>query len=1409
MNVMKPEIRCPNPIDFLLSSTMRPHRRFWLAPALAGLLSVAGPASAANFVKADNSTALNVSGSWTTPGVPGNADTALWDNTFSPANNSTELGGRMTWAGIVVGNNLQSAFTINATGTNALTVGTGGINLVVANQNFIINSPLIQGSNETWIVNSGQSLTLNGPVFGGTATANNTFGLTTLGSGTINFNGNYSEAGNVTQGQNLLINSNTININPGPTGSFTSGKKVIIGNIAASSTTVNILSGTNFFTATNYVVMCDNATATAVLNISGGQTTIANSSQSFANALKGTGVVNVATATLIFGANTRVAIGSDQANGFTGADGTLNINNGGTVVATAGAQYFSLGNGGPSSFGRGRLNLNSGGTLICARNIIKNQANASGFITFNGGTLQAGLNSATFLQGLTTATVSTNGGTIDDGGFAVTIAQSLLHDATVTSDGGLIKQGSGSLTLSGTNTYNGGTTVSAGNLIIPKAAGGAPGNYTVAGGAGLVVRAGVPGGTLGAASLTLNAGSVLTLDATTLSAPLLTVTNALTSAATVTLNLTNMTVGPGQYPLIKYGALGGAGIGGFVLGSTPLTVGVILSLTNNAANQSIDLLAATAPSLTWNGTAGGAWDIGVTANWQGNQSYSESGGAGPIVNFDDTAAGTTAITLNTSVSPAGIIVNNSSLAYGISGAGQISGNGVLIKNGTGTLTLNTANTFTNVTSITAGTLQLGDGTANNGSVGGNINDGATLVVANPNPQTMNNLISGNGSLVKSGAGTLTLTSSNTLSGTMSVNNGTLALNPGGSGGIVPVLGSISNLNVAAGAALTLAGANTLGTNSNVGVTLIGGSTLTTVGSGSHFVGSLTLGDFTGGSTLTGPGAIIDSGNLTNFGNTTVSLGSLTVGSTNLILANSSTLTVVSNFNLLGPAATAGLITGDPNSGSGTLTTKGNVTITRGEELEFMTWKVDLGTNVMNVTSKLTFGKIPGLPVSVEWISGTGLVAPNDYFAIADANANNPGAIGELDVLGGSLTISNTSVRCLIGNGGAGTINISGGSLQFAGPTSVQLGGDVSFSQNGASGTLNISGSGSVTIGPASLGLSLAANNGTASGITGTLNLNGGSLTTWPKIANGSTNANGQSYINFNGGTLKAGTNNPVFLQGLTQATVQSGGAIIDDGGHVITIGQSLTDGGGGLTKLGSGTLILTNVGSYSGVTTVSNGTLEVDGNLSVSPVTVASGGALSGNGTLGSDVTINVGGTLAPGTNAPGVLTINGNLMLNGSLQIAVNKSLALSNSLVTVGGSLMNGGTGVVMVTNAGPSLVAGDSFQLFNAPVVNGGALTIAGGAGVVWTNKLAIDGSIQVLSAAPPINPLPGVVQFAVSGNTLNLFWPTNAGWILQTQTNALAVGLNTNWLTVPGSDSLTNLSVTINPANGAVFYRLVHP
>ena len=274
--------------------------------------------------------------------------------------------------------------------------------------------------------------------------------------------------------------------------------------------------------------------------------------------------------------------------------------------------------------------------------------------------------------------------------------------------------------------------------------------------------------------------------------------------------------------------------------------------------------------------------------------------------------------------------------------------------------------------------------------------------------------------------------------------------------------------------------------------------------------------------------------------------------------------------------------------------------------------------------------------------------------------------------------------------------------------------------------------------------------------------------------------------------------------------------MIDSGAFAITIGQALEHsdiGGdnatdGGLTKIGAGTLTLTGANTYTGITTVSNGTLRINSSILANSI-VAAGGTLGGTGTIGGSVTVSAGGMLAPGAGDTGTLTINGNLTLQGNVFAVVNESVSPSNNLCVVSGTLANTGAGTVTVTNLGPTPVIGDSFKLFSKPVVSGGVLTIipAPGVGLAWTNKLAIDGSIAVISA-PATASYPTNIMVAVNGNTLTLSWPaTHLGWFAQSNSASLA---NTNyWFDISGSDSVTGLTNTINPSVTNMFYRLRHP
>jgi autotransporter-associated beta strand protein len=389
------------------------------------------------------------------------------------------------------------------------------------------------------------------------------------------------------------------------------------------------------------------------------------------------------------------------------------------------------------------------------------------------------------------------------------------------------------------------------------------------------------------------------------------------------------------------------------------------------------------------------------------------------------------------------------------------------------------------------------------------------------------------------------------------------------------------------------------------------------------------------------------------------------------------------------------------------------------------------------------------------------------------------------VNGGTLTVANNYL--VVGRGSAtanGTLIVNSGTVQKAGANVFVVG------SLGATGTLIVNGGQVLNNSELWLGESPSA--------VATLYLNGGLV----QATDIRENSNGgfpttPGYAYFNGGTLQASAASVDFLQ--VQGLVMVNGLVLDDNGFALNIAsQPLQDGdglGGGLIKKGSGEVYLDAANSYTGTTLVTNGTLAGIGSIT-GPVVVAPAGNL-GAGDAGATV---------------GTLTINNNLALQGKATLRINKTGGSPvQDQVVVSGNINYGGTLTVSnITSDATPLTTSDTFQLFSVTgSPNGNFTSIAGtpGTGLAYSFN-PTSGVLSIVTSTIASNPTN--ITATVTGSTLALSWPADhLGWILQSQTNALSTGLRNNWVDVAGSAAVTSTNEPIIPSNPTVFYRLRHP
>jgi autotransporter-associated beta strand protein len=637
-------------------------------------------------------------------------------------------------------------------------------------------------------------------------------------------------------------------------------------------------------------------------------------------------------------------------------------------------------------------------------------------------------------------------------------------------------------------------------------------------------------------------------------------------------------------------------------------------------------VSAPATTFIWNGVGGTGTSIGDTmglgnANSTGKLTWASdinlNGGTGSLLTRK-------------------IDVINGSAATGGEISGAISDSGTtkatLEKTGNGTLVLSGNNTYTGLTTVTAGTLQLAktaslyNGTDSNwtkakisASTGSTVafNVGGTGEFSTGNVTTLLNNLTGDVTTGGfKGGSSIGFNTANASGGNFSVAD-TIANTTGTGGGTLGV---------------TKLGANTLTLSGNN--TYSGG---TTVAAGTLVVGSSTaLGSTTGALT-------VNNGSTLDLGSFSATVGAVTLNSGSF--TGSGTLTgssyTVSSGTIAPTLAGIGTLT---KTGSGTVTLTGNNTYTGATA-------VSLGT--------LEFAPASGSSTLTGNVTGAGAIIKSGAGTLILASAVNGGSSfsGSLAVNGGTLQIGNKAVSNdqtgRLASVSSVTVG-SGGTLTLASSSALNSGAAITLN-----GTINVN-----TLG-------LPSNQGFHNTF-GALNMNGGTLTT----GNGANTGTFQSIV-LNGNVTVSGTSASSITAGGSEGNaihLLSNAAgnrtfnvadVTSSSAADLTVSARLVNASNGsqaagLIKSGAGTMVLSGNNTYTGATTVSTGTLLISGTGSINSTSdilvssgatfqynsttaltkslnLGSGATLGGSGVVG-NVNLASGSFLKPG-NSPGLLT--------------------------------------------------------------------------------------------------------------------------------------------------------------------------
>ncbi|EMF4076426.1 autotransporter-associated beta strand repeat-containing protein [Salmonella enterica] len=912
-------------------------------------------------------------------------------------------------------------------------------------------------------------------------------------------------------------------------------------------------------------------------------------------------------------------------------------------------------------------------------------------------------------------------------------------DNAISGSGQVVKSGDKTLTLSGANSYSGATTISGGTLIATHV--NALGTGAIDNRASLLLDA---SGQFTVTDLTTESGGNTEIGAgSTLQATTLTQK----SDSTLTINLNGNTVDPVIHAASQVSLAGTLDITGVgdVLDSDPASTDDLDTFTLIASDKTI---AGDFEKLTVAGMDADLADF-ITVDGRiddtGKQ-YELTTALTWYADRDDAvtdAHGTFNLTNADGSFAVNTVLENVDATLDPASATGWDGTS-LIKQGAGTLILNAENTYTGGTTISGGTLVA----TNVDALGsGDVTDDATLELNTGG--TFDNAIGGSGQVEKSGDGTLTLSGSNTYTGGTTINDGTL---------IATSVDALGSGDVTDNATLAL---NTGGTFDNAisgsGQVVKSGDDVLTLSGANSYSGGTLISD---GTLVASNVEALGSGDVTNDAvlelNTGGTFDNTISGSGRVVKSGDGALTLSGANSYSG-----GTLISDGTLIAGRVDVLGSGDVTDNATLELNT-----GGTFDNAISGS--GQVVKSGDDVLTLSGANSYSGGTLISDGTLVASNVEALGTGDVTDNATLEMNTGGDFINNIGGTGRVEKSGddaltlsGSNTYTGGTTINDGTLIATS-------VDALGSGDVT-NNAVLELNTGGDFINNIGGTGRVEKSGDETLT----LSGSNTYTGGTLIS--GGTLVATNVEALGTGDVTDNAVlelNTGGDFINNiggtgrveksGDDTLTLSGSNSYTGG--TLISSGTLVATNVDALGSGDVTDNATLELntggtfDNAISGSGQVVKSGDetlTLSGANSYTGGTLISSGTLVANDVNALGTGDVTDNAVLelntggdfdnaiSGSGQVVKSgdETLTLSGANSYTGGTLISGGT---LVATSVEALGSGD--------VTDNAVLELNTGG----TFDNAISGSGQVVKSGDKTLTLSGANSYTggttISGGTL---------------------------------------------------------